>query len=442
MKQVSLPFSALLILLFSFGSASLHAQQKFTGRLINARDSTIIPYAVIKLQETDKTVIADSAGYFYFLAPAGAKQLNFNVSIMGFKATIRHTPSFAAKEKVFLDVAPKNLQEAEIIGRSAADIVKRAILAIPDNYADTSYFAYSSYRQYQFVNGFFMNLIEATPVVMVKPKKANGRMASFDAFALRKIRRSWFFNDPMNEHRDDLSFLFNENPIYRPMRSTMTANRILGCRFSYDTSQKFDDYVINYVHPAGSTETFGCDDYTTVEDFYRTFPRSTYETGTVVIDRKTLAFKKIVRHAHRYPDYSFFFNHSNYIHNGKLMWEFKDGDMIAEYVQKGSKWYTSALYRKYSCDVIDVKTDHLDYDITDVFEWQCDSMSRYIPGELLNSFYPKLDLYSKYVYDKDFWQAYAFPFYFYDANVVYKSLERWGNLDGQFSVKGCEIKIN
>jgi hypothetical protein len=428
----------LITILLAVTVCTAFAQQKFTGRLINARDSTIIPYAVIRLQETDKTVIADSAGYFYFLIPDNAKQLSFNVSIMGFKATIRHKRTFAATELVYLDVAPKNLQEAEIIGRSAADIVKRAIQAIPDNYADSSYFAYSSYRQYQFVNGFFMNLIEANPVVMLRFRHSNGRIGSSEAFALRKIRRCLFFNNPLNDHRDDPSDLFNENPVFRPMRTTMTQNRIIGCRFSYDTSQKFEDYVINYVHPVGSTETFGSEN-TTVEDFYRTFPRSTYETGTVVIDRKTLAFKKIVRHAHRYPDYSFFFNHSNYIHYGKLTWEFKDADMIAEYEQRGTKWYTSALYRRYSCDVIDVKTDHLDYDITDVFEWRCDSMSRYIPGELLNSFYPRLDLYSKYVYDKQYWQEHAFPFYFYDADVVYKSLERWGNLESQFSVKGCEI---
>lgn len=143
----------LITILLAVTVCTAMAQQKFTGRLINARDSTIIPYAVIRLQETDKTVIADSAGYFYFLIPDNAKQLNFNVSIMGFKATIRHKTTFAATELVYLDVAPKNLQEAEIIGRSAADIVKRAIQAIPDNYADSSYFAYSSYRQYQFVNG-------------------------------------------------------------------------------------------------------------------------------------------------------------------------------------------------------------------------------------------------------------------------------------------------
>ncbi len=432
-------FVVLPLLLFS---TAVIAQQKFTGQLINSRDSAVIPFAVIKLQETDKTVIADSAGYFYFLVPGNANQLSFNVSIMGFKATIRHTRTHAATEKVYLDVAPKNLQEAEIIGRSAADIVKRAILAIPDNYADTSYFAYSSYRQYQFINGYFMNLIETNPVVMVRPKKTNGHMASSEAFALRHIRRSWFFDDPMNEHKDDLSFLCNENPVYRPMRSTMTLNRIVGCRFSYDTSQKFEDYVINYIHPQGTTETFGCGDYTTVEDFYRMFPRAAYETGTVVIDRKTLAFKKIVRHAHRYPDYSFFFNRCNYMHNGKLMWEFKDGDMIAEYEQKGTKWYTSKLYHRYSCDVLDKQTDHLDYDITDIFEWRCDSMSRYIPGELLHSFYPKLDLYSKYVYDRQYWEEHTFPFYFYNADTVYKSLEHWGNLERQFSVKGTVVLPN
>ncbi|PQJ10452.1 hypothetical protein CJD36_010780 [Flavipsychrobacter stenotrophus] len=190
--------TCLLFALFFLLCASLTAQTQFNGVLINTRDSSPIAYAVIKLAEINSTVLADSSGAFNFPVDGGLKKLTFNVSIQGYKATIHHDRQFTAVERVYLDVAAHDLKEAQIVGESAREIVRKAVKAIPDNYADSSYFSYSFYRQYQFVNNSFMNLIEASPVVMFKLQKKNRKIAATPSYAIRELRRSAYYTDISN----------------------------------------------------------------------------------------------------------------------------------------------------------------------------------------------------------------------------------------------------
>lgn len=423
-----LRYSALLM----FMTFSLGAQTRFNGILINSRDSSAIAYAVIKLVEINGTVLADENGAFSFPVGADVKHLTFNVSIQGYKATIQYERKLTNVERVYVNVAAHDLKEAEIIGESAREIVRKAVKAIPDNYADGSYFSYSFYRQYQLVNNCFMNLIEATPVVMFKLKKTGRSITASPAYAIRHLRRTAYYTDITNKHKDNISFLMDENPVYNLAGSAIALNRLLMYNFNFDTSEKFEDYVIDYVCPTTSVENYGF-----AGDIESTFRGSSYEFGRLVIDRKSLAIKKVLRNAKRNPNYVFpFFGGLNYTNDGKNTFEFSAGELSAEYEELNGKWYTKRLCRKYETVFYNRQGDTKEFDITDVFEWQADSASRYVSGDLVKEFYPRLRQYGTYNYDKEYWDNNNVPFYFYNKETVFKDLLKWGEPERQFVEQG------
>lgn len=429
--------SLLLTLLFFvlLPHARGQSPEVFRGVLINTLDSAYIPYAVITLENTGKTMIADSAGGFSFIVPKDNKTLVFRISVMGRRSVIHHSRTFNDTEKVYLEVLPLYLKEAEITGLSARDIVRKAVNAIPDNYADSSYFAYSSYRQYQQIDNAFANLVEATPVVMFRLSKEKKHITSKEAFALRQVRRTRFVRDHMNKQRDDASFLMTYNPVYYLSKSSLSLNKLYSYRFSYDTIPDSVNYVIHYLCPKYSTEDFGFAGF----DINRFFPGCIYETGTIVIDRKTFAIRHVARKTVRNPGYSFYQSQINFIYPAKkYFYEFNNAELVADYEEHNGKWYLKMLNRRYCTDFFISDFGTKDCSITDVFEWRCDSISRYITADLLQSFYPKLLEYRPYTYNKAYWDSQEFPFYFYDRETVMKGLEVMGNVERQFYKEGLE----
>ncbi len=410
------------------------AQTTFTGHLINTIDSNAVPFAVIKLHETDNTVIADDKGYFSFILPSKLKELTFTVSVTSRKSVVTHKLSNADTQNVYTEVLPFLLQEAEIKGLSARDIVKKAVRSITANYADSSYFAYSSYRQYQKVNDIFMNLVEASPVVMYKLKKKTDSIVSKEAFALRAIRRTETINNHMNVQRDNLCDLMECDPVYHITASALALNHLGSYRFSFDSSSNKEEYVINYLSPKHTVETFG---FVNWGDLDRVFRGFAYETGKLYVDRKTFAFRRIERQAFRNPGYSFYHTQANIIYpERRYFFEFVGGTLIADYEQSNGKWFPAGLYRKYTTDFFYTGFGTKECTITDVFEWQADSLSLYVPGDLLKSFYPRLIEYAPYNYNKAWWQEVAFPFYFFDEQAVMRGVTVGKDVDALFAAEG------
>ncbi|PQJ10451.1 hypothetical protein CJD36_010775 [Flavipsychrobacter stenotrophus] len=226
----------------------------------------------------------------------------------------------------------------------------------------------------------------------------------------------------------------DENPVYNLANSSIAPNRLIMYQFSFDTSEKFSDYVIDYLCPTTSKENYGF-----LGDIEGTFKGASYEIGRLVIDRQTLAIKKITRKACRNPHYVFpYSGGANYTNDGKNTFEFVAGELEAEYEERSGKWYTKRLYRKYRTNFFDKYEDTKEFDITDMFEWQSDSISRYITGDLVNAFYPKLRQYGVYSYNKEFWDNSNVPFHFADKDAVSKDLLRWGVVEQQFVKEGAK----
>lgn len=409
------------------------AQTLFRGVLINGSDGRPVAFAVIKLQQTGATMLADSVGYFVFDVPAGLRNMSFNISVSGHKFSVQHKRQQADTEKVFVDIQPHVLEEAQIVGLSARDIVKKAVRSIPANYADSSYFGYAHYRQYQRVNDLFTNLIEAAHVAMFRLTKGKTQLHSTEAFALQQLRRTHQYTDHMNRQRDNVADLMEINPVYHLATSSVVPGKLDNYRFSYDSVQTEGDYVINYVYPRYSAETFGFIGL----DIGRIFPGCVYETGQFVIDRKTFAFKHIERKTVRNPGFSFYQSQVNFIYpEKKYFFEFNNAALVADYVYVDGKWYLQRLCHRYATDFFNSGFGTKDCTIEDNFEWQCASISRYITDDLLKEFYPRLRQYGPYKYNADYWSQVDFPFFFHPQDSVYKGLAHWTGVTEQFETEG------
>ncbi|PQJ10449.1 hypothetical protein CJD36_010765 [Flavipsychrobacter stenotrophus] len=422
------------IYVFLLGLPSF-AQTTFKGLLINTRDSSAIPFAVITLEETNSTVLGDDIGNFIFTIPAELKQMTFKVSVVGYKTTLQHKRTFDSVERVYLEVGAYALKEAEIVGESAEGIVHKAVAAIPTNYESNSYFAFSSYRQYQQVNNTFVNLIEAQPIVMFKLTKEKKGIHSTEAFAERQTRRSLFFENPSNEARDNVADLMEENPVYHLATSSIANNKLYSYTFNFDTTYEPGDYyVINYLCKAYSSERHGVQDPVVTQ----AFRSEAYETGQLIIDRSSLAFVRVQRKAVRNPGY--YYPHEsqlNFIYPKKeYFFEFNNAELIAEYELIKDKWYLKTLRRQYTDDFYNAGWGNKIYVISDVFEWRCDSISRYTTADHLKEFYPRLRQYGAYKYDKAFWSHNDLPFYFHKADAVFNDLGKFGDVDKQFVKQG------
>ena len=273
------------------------------------------------------------------------------------------------------------LGEFSFKGLSPEEVVREAVAAIPENFANKSYFSYSSYRQYKKINDEFVNLYEGQIVTMFRLKKNKKEIVADEAFAARHLRKTRYLSNLTNVIEDNAADLLAENPIYHLASSALLPSKLYSYYLSFDTSNKTDDYVINYLCSAYSTERHGI-----LFSGKWPFSGESYETGRIVIDRSSFAFKKITRKSYRNPAYSYYLNPNDFCDRKRHYYEFGGGELDAEYEPHDGKWYLKALYHKYTNNFFVTGFATNDYVNTDVFEWRSDSVSRYITKDLLNSF--------------------------------------------------------
>ncbi len=172
----------------------VHANgQNFKGKLVNKTDSTALAFAAIKLSETGKYATTDEKGEFTLPISEAASLLHLEVSYVGCKTSATITPKANAINTIYVACAPSTLNEIVIEGLTAKEIVKRALMSIPKNYADSSYASPSFYRQYQRVNGKFRNLIEAQTMVMFNVSTSDDQLLAKESFATEHLRRSKYY---------------------------------------------------------------------------------------------------------------------------------------------------------------------------------------------------------------------------------------------------------
>lgn len=418
---------ALLIL-----TVTVRAQSVFNGILINQSDSSAVSSAIIKLVETGKYQTTNEKGEFSFSVNPNLKTMHFEITIIGFNETVEYKLTGISPEKIFIQLSSQQLNEIEIEGLSAKQVMAKTVAAVKINYADTSYCAYSFYRQYEKLNNTFHNLIEARVAVLFRLSKNANEIKCIHSFALQQLRRSAFDYPDETTKADELLDLLNQNPVYNPEGKIFGTGNFYSWHFSFDTTQQSDDYIIN----------FTCADYTSehhsVENYEEAgWKGECYSTGQLQIDRGTFAVKQFDIHAYRYSGYNYPRNNNYVLPSRKYYVKFNEGHLHAEYNLFSGKWYLNKLFHSYSYDFFEAATNDKTFSFTNAFEWYADSVTRYVPAELVDSFYENAMLpYRDYQYDKNKWRSETHPFYFSNFDEMKNDLEKKKSLEEQFEAEG------
>jgi len=366
------------IIFLSF-NAKIYSQNIFRGILYNVADSSILPYATIEAQEINEKIITTNKGAFSFSIPTNIHQLTLKIKSVGYSAVIVYKPNFRGVENVYVGVVPSQLNEFVLKGLTAKEVVEKAIESIPESYYDSSYFSFSNYRQYEKINGIFMNLTEAQIILMFRIAAENGKLTSSESVAGKHIRKSTpqYYRGTGN-NSDDLIDLIQQNSIYHLSSSMFGSRYFDNYIFNFDTTAKSDDYVINYIAPCFSVETHGVGNYN-----YHSFAGESSEIGSIIIDRRTYAIKSITRITVPNPAFNYLrYNLPNLvIPEKKYFIEFVDTKLVINYEPINGKWRPTELYYKYTNNYFKAVTGTKDFTITRYFEWRSDSCSRSITKE-------------------------------------------------------------
>jgi hypothetical protein len=424
----------LVSILFIILGSSAFGQDVFKGKLINKADQLPVEFAIVHSLDMGSFTQTNANGEFQFTVSGLLKTLKFEISAIGLRDTITVKRTHKAVEMIYIDRPLLSLTPVTIKGLSAKETVKLAVDMIPQNYSDSSFAAFSFFRQYDKVNDTFRNLIEAQTVILFKMKLVNNRFKPDYGFDVEQMRRSNFKNDiaDMDYYQDDIHDLLNEEPVYNLLNGALNPNAFNFYTFNFDTTNRTDDFVIKYSCKDFSSETHGVGNIRD-NDWYG----EGIEEGRFIIDRKTYAFKKIERTAVRNKDFNYPKNNNWLLPSRKYYEEFVDGNLVTEYDQVNGKWFLTKICHAFTNEYFLGATVKKVFTITEAYEWYADSVTHYITSDLVNKFF--IDTYlpaCNYIYHKDEWNKPLRPFYYYKKEDVYHDLEKISPVEEQFEKGG------
>jgi len=415
-------------------SLSASAQVGFRGILLNKQDSTPVQFAIIKSIDLGSFTQTTIDGKFQFPLSQNIKNVRFEISAIGLRDTIVFRRTKNAEEKIYIERPLLSLTPVTVKGLSAKETVRLAVDMIPVNYTDSSYAAFSFFRQYDNVNGLFKNLIEVQGVILVKLSLENNRFKQKFGYDVEQMRRSNFKNDidDFDYYQDDYEALFREDPVYNLLAGALNPNAFNFYTFNFDTTNHTDDFVIKYSCKEFSSEGHGVGDLRDLN-----WSGEGVEEGKFVIDSKTFAFKKIERKALRNKDFKYPLNNNWLMPSKQFYEEFVDGYLVTEYNQVNGKWFLSKILHRFTNDYFRGKTLKKEYTVKETYEWYADSVTHFIGPKLADKFFVDTYLPScNYTYDPEKWKASSHPFFFDRKEDVYLDMEKITTVEEQFENNG------
>lgn len=416
-----------LIHVFLFGCIHSLSAQIFNATLKNNSDSSVIAFAAIQIIETNTFTTSDENGNFNFTIPEKLNSIHLNISYVGCHDSILFQTSNGNHQIIYLQCDPTLLKDVVIEGVTAKDLVKKAIALIPNNYCDSSYVTSAFIRQYENVNGSFMNLIEAKGWLLFTLNNTEKNSSWTEAFATEYLRRS-NYREIENFNEDDFSDVMLQNPVYHLQNSILDLNGLKYYTYRYDTTSAGDNYTILFQCNTFTTENHGVSNFTSIG-----LQEEGIESGKLIIDKHTFAFIRIernavIRNGYNYPKYN------NFILPDKLYTaEFVEGHLIINFRQIEGKWYLQDIMHKYTNNYFKIQTHEKTYSITECFEYFLETPTRYIKKDLFDKFNYNPDLNTTpYSYNTNAWNSFAPPYFFYPYKQVLKDLEKNMSLEEQY----------
>ena len=411
-----------LLFLFLLLSTALPAQVTLQVQLLNAGDSAAMAFTNVHVAEADLYAATDEQGKLAIHFPKAFDVLHLEIAAIGCHTTLSYRPLYTGIEKIYVHPAAMLIREVEVQGLSAKSIVKKAIAAMPQNYADSSYADESFYRQYEKVDRKFTNLLEAQLTVMFNLSRNAHTLQAKEAFAVKKMRRNTFefpIDDLADLHGDECSALFALNPVYHLAESSLNIKVFDEYDFSFDTLILPDAYVIDYVSPGYSSESHGIANYSELD-----LRGESREYVKLVIDKESFAIRSFERTAVRNVRYNYPKNNNFIVPSRHYTCEFVAAHLLVDYRPQQGKWYLQHIFYDYTNAYFRTKTYERSAMITDVYEWTSGRITHEVPTDLLGQFYftPYLSV-RGYTPDPAAWQGPLPDFYFYEKDAVIKDVE-------------------
>lgn len=390
------------------------AQRQVKAVLLNKADKSPMPYAWVKIDTGAEVQLTDSLGRFGFKVADTTKQVQLEIADIGCHATILYTLTKDRVQTVLVEKQALTIPIVQVMGITAAKVVEKAIAEIPKNYASTSYFTNSFFRQYHKENGRFVKLIEVQAINMFRVELVRKQLSCKDAMALVQMRRGYDYEVNRIPHLDHFFDLLIENPVYHPVGTVLNPRALDYFKFTFDTTNKSaTDYVI----------------------LYRSldFNKPEIASGKITIDKNTYAIKKIVNTNEK---------NTNGDYRGVLSevygTDFVSGSSVTEYRQIGDKWYLKKMLREYTNNIYYRISGITSSDITECFEWYADTtVTDKVSAQYADKFVSDINLYGcKYTYDSLAWKGNFPAFVYFPKEEVYKSMSRKEPLEKQFIKAG------
>ncbi|MGD9493963.1 MAG: hypothetical protein AB7V36_11485 [Bacteroidales bacterium] len=416
-----------------------NGQSGFNGQILYRQDSTPVAYAAIRILGTEIYCQTNAAGDFSLNAPAGNSDFYIEVFAIGLRDTILcKATSSQTRQILFTNKITLQLSSVDIEGYTARKIVEKAVEAIPLNYTDSGFAAWTFLRKYQQVNGLYRNLaeVEATILFILSLKHPYDNPSY--GFYVQKIRRSPYsvIIDDL-EYNDGVRYFLNQNPVYNLTISSLNPNGFDYYLFSFDSSANDEEYAIRYSCNKFSSESHGIDNFVFLK-----LAGEAVEEGLFIIDKETFAFKRIERSAVRNMDYNYPYNNNWLLPSRDFFVEFSDAKFIAEYEKIGSKWFLKFMGHRFTSHYYKQNTSEITYTITETTEWYCDSVSHFISETISNSFVSDTSLTDHpYVYDSSQWNESSVPpWYFENREDVLISIGQGKTPEQIFTEGGLDEK--
>ncbi|MFY0601418.1 MAG: carboxypeptidase-like regulatory domain-containing protein [Cyclobacteriaceae bacterium] len=139
----------------------LSAQNTIGGIVIDKDTKEPMAFAAIGFMGTTVGTVSNSDGYFEMNLPDGYKNLQLQVSFLGYETVLINSTEFGGKMRVAMTSSFVELSELVIRPLSPQDYIRRAVRSIPSNYSDAPFETEAYYREKITENGGFIALNEA-----------------------------------------------------------------------------------------------------------------------------------------------------------------------------------------------------------------------------------------------------------------------------------------
>lgn len=171
--------------------ASVYAQTRIYGTVLNEKSKQPIPYAHIYSEKLQIGTVSNSKGYFSLALPASPINIQIIFSSIGYETSTQELKDLITDEPTIIYLKESLFELSEIIvsPNSATEIVKNAYQAISDNYIISEHFLSGYYKELEQSSNKVHYIAEALLNAKIPAKNSKDKIQIFYG-KTRKTTRS------------------------------------------------------------------------------------------------------------------------------------------------------------------------------------------------------------------------------------------------------------